>query len=63
MGGDSMKEESQLESNTSTPEIMEESPAVRRRNVVAGILLALAVLLILGFGFYLASVAIIKDGF
>ena len=58
-----MKEENQMQSNGSGPESTKEAPASRRRNVVAGLLLVLAVLLILGLGFYLAAFAVIKDGF
>ena len=43
--------------------VPEKVPALRRRNIVNGVLLVLAVLLILGFCFYLAAIAISKDGF
>jgi hypothetical protein len=63
MRGNAMKEESLLESKSSAPEITKEGPALRRRNVVNGFLLFLGVLLVLGFGLYLAVIAISKDGF
>jgi hypothetical protein len=58
-----MEEENRMEPNRPGRDDSIEGRIERRRNIVNGLLLALAVLLILGFGIYLAAIAIIKDGF
>jgi hypothetical protein len=61
--GDAMKEDSQMQSNGSSLEGGKEVPVSRRRNIVTGVILALGVLLVLALGYYLAVIAISKDGF